>query len=342
VYDALELIRFGHMSPVPTGGAWRGGDRYAVVSASGGHFLGNASVRRMQSLCPWLRDRLRLFSIMEPVATLVRGLNAFRPTWLATYPSAALLLAEERAAGRLDIAPAELRVGGERLTEAERQHLEAAFSCVVRNDYGCSEFPPVTWACAQGTMHVNSDWCVLEPVDRSMRASPAGSASHTVLITNLANRVQPVIRYDLGDSVTWLPDPCRCGSPHPAIRVEGRCDDTLCVTGDEGARIRLLPLALTTVLEERAGVFRFQLFQAGERSLELHLPPDGAGAAIERRAREALGRYLATLGAGRVRIEIAWSEPADRGASGKQQRIFARPSHGARRASPGRGRPEKP
>ena len=36
--------------------------------------------------------------------------------------------------------------------------------------------------------------------------------SHTVLITNLANWVQPIIRYNLGDSITAISGPCSCGS----------------------------------------------------------------------------------------------------------------------------------
>lgn len=341
VYDALELLRFRRGIPFAPGASWSSRERHAVVSASGGHFLGNASVRRMRALCPWLRDRLRLFSILDPLPALVRALNEFRPTWLATYPTAALLLAGEQAGGRLDIAPGELRVGGEQLTEAERRHLERSFSCVVRNDYGCSEFPPVTWECHLGAMHVNSDWCVLEPVDRRMRPTPAGSPSHTVLLTNLANRIQPIIRYDLGDSVTWLADPCNCGSPHPAIRVRGRCDETLSLSGDDGRSVSLLPLALTTVLEEQAEVFRFQLFRTNDAALELRLPPNRVESADEGRALVALNRFLVQQGAGRVRVELVRAE-LERGSSGKQKRIFGQPSRALTRMSAGTRRPRKP
>lgn len=81
--------------------------------------------------------------------------------------------------------------------------------------------------CDHGWLHVNSDWVVLEPVDADHAPTPPGIASHTVLLTNLANRVQPLIRCDLGDSVLARPDPCPCGSPFPAIRVQGRRDDVL-------------------------------------------------------------------------------------------------------------------
>ena len=57
---------------------------------------------------------------------------------------------------------------------------------------------------------------------------PAGEPGHTTLLTNLANHVQPLIRYDLGDGVLVHRAACACGSPLPVIEVEGRGDDMLC------------------------------------------------------------------------------------------------------------------
>lgn len=59
-------------------------------------------------------------------------------------------------------------------------------------------------------LHLNADWVILEPVDAALRPVPPGNPSHSTLLTNLANRVQPIIRYDLGDSVTMLPAPPSC------------------------------------------------------------------------------------------------------------------------------------
>lgn len=106
----------------------------------------------------------------------------------------------------------------------------------------------IALGCREGWLHVNADWLILEPVDTNYRPMPPGEASATVLVTNLANRVQPVMRYDLGDSIIAKPDPCTCGSPLPAIRVEGRRDDVVSMRTRDGHVVRLLPLALTTVI----------------------------------------------------------------------------------------------
>ncbi|MGS0758893.1 phenylacetate--CoA ligase family protein, partial [Roseateles sp. GG27B] len=78
---------------------------------------------------------------------------------------------------------------------------------------------------------------------------------HTTLLTNLANHLQPLIRFDLGDSLTVASQPCRCGSALPVVEVQGRRDDALSVPGLDGHAVTLLPLALSTVLEDGAGLF---------------------------------------------------------------------------------------
>ena len=111
--------------------------------------------------------------------------------------------------------------------------------------------------------------------DAAGRPVPEGETGASVLLTHLANHVQPLIRYPLGDRVRWHHDACGCGSLLPVIEVEGRSDDTLTVQGRGGRPVRLLPLALGTVLEEEAGLADFQLLQQGPARLRLSTPACG-------------------------------------------------------------------
>jgi phenylacetate-coenzyme A ligase PaaK-like adenylate-forming protein len=154
---------------------------------------------------------------------------------------------------------------------------------------------------------------------------PPGTPSASVLLTNLANRVQPLIRYDLGDRVTLAAGPCACGSALPVIEVQGRSGDLLALQGDRGAAVRLLPLALSTVLENEAGLFDFQLEQRNARELVLRTHQRGEAAAQAlQRGRHALLRYLQAEGAAQVRIELEPGPPLCSPRSGKVQRIVAR------------------
>lgn len=320
VYEALEMFRFrGISSPAELTARMIGGERYAMVAATGGHFAGVSTVEHLRRTYPWLAAGVRAFSLLQPLPALVAQLNDYQPNLLATYPTAAEMLADELEAGRLRIRLTELWTGGECLHPAVRQRLQARFGCRVRDGYGASEFMSIAWDCGHGHLHVNADWVLLEPVDARGRAVEPGVASHTVLLTNLANRVQPLIRYDLGDSVTWCPDPCPCGSPLPAIDVIGRHDDVLVFSRRGAAPVKVLPLVITTVLEEDAGVHDFQLEQTGARRLRLTL--GAAEAAAGRRAQSALSGYLRANGVSGVAIDVDRAEPRRSARSGKLRRV---------------------
>ena len=322
VYDALIAVQ---LSTADLAGkcvaALFKGARAALIAATGDHFASIASWQRVCRSAPGLAARG--FSVMEPLHRLVAELNAFAPTYLASYPTMLTLLAEERVAGRLRIAPAIVWSGGEFLAPGARADLERAFDCPVLNEYGTSECMSIAFGCREGWLHVNADWVMLEPVDADYRPTPPGEISHTVLLTNLANRVQPVIRYDLGDAVIANPEPCRCGNPLPAIRVEGRREDVITMPAEDGRRIRLLPMALTTIVEEAAGVHRFQIVHSGATALTLRL--DVAGTehkeAAFRAAAHALHDHLARQGIPHAQIGLDECLPTTDRRSGKLRQV---------------------
>ena len=137
------------------------------------------------------------------------------------------------------------------------------------NYYGSSEAVGLTYECAAQRLHVNSDWYIVEPVDEHDHPVPLGQMSHDVLVTNLANRVQPIIRYRMGDRIAISPDACPCGSPFPPIRVIGRTDDILKFRTPQGDTIQILPLAIATVAEETPGVASCQLIQTEPQKLSV-------------------------------------------------------------------------
>ena len=71
------------------------------------------------------------------------------------------------------------------------------------------------------------DGSYVAAVDAEGQPVEKGAPSHAALITNLANTIQPIIRYELGDSITLLAEDCPCGNPLPAIRIEGRREEIL-------------------------------------------------------------------------------------------------------------------
>jgi phenylacetate-CoA ligase len=323
VYDALEACR--RHSPRPLVRLFDPlylSERFAFVGAIGGHFASHVSLRRLQASNPWLARQARSFSILQPTATLVAGLNAFGPSIIATYPTAAALLADEAQRGTLRIHPQEVWTGGETLSDAMRTRIEQGLGCPLRNSYGASEFLPIAWECAQGRLHVNADWVILEAVDAQHRPVPAGRVSHTTLLTNLANHVQPLIRFDIGDRIVFEPTPCGCGCELPTLQVQGRRDDILVERDHLGAPVSLLPLALTSLLEEEAGVFEFVLRQQRVGHWCLTLGPAAEHTrAVRSRCRELLENFAVLQGAAGLHVDVRVADALPLGRSGKLSRI---------------------
>ena len=71
---------------------------------------------------------------------------------------------------------------------------------------------------------LDTDGCIIELVDDCYQPLPPGTPSAKVLITNLYNYLQPLIRYELGDSFTRQPDSTEHG--HMRVTVDG-CSDAI-------------------------------------------------------------------------------------------------------------------
>jgi len=323
-YDALIVLQLAaaRLTRAYTWGVLGRGGRAALIAATGDHFASIASWQRVCRGTPW--PNARAFSVLDPLPGLVADLNAYQPAFVASYPTMLALLAQEQQAGRLRVRPACLWSGGEYLAPSTASTIERAFGCPVLNEYGSSECMSIASGCREGWLHVNDDWVALEPVDRNYRPVPPGEPSHTALLTNLANQVQPIIRYDLGDSVVAAPKRCRCGNPTLAIRVQGRIDDVVAFNAPDGRAVSLLPLALTTVVEDAADIHRFQLVARPPHRLALRLD---IGAYEHRRnvwqaVSEALTRYLSAQSLDNVEVVLDASPPVVDPRSGKLRSVI--------------------
>lgn len=322
VQDGLEALRRPALRPLQRLlDPWHLTERIAFVGATTGHFAGMVSVARLKRLLPAIADRVFEISFLQPTPMLLAELEAAAPTIITTYPSAAVLLAEEKLAGRLKLDPQEIQTGGEALTPAMRRFVSEAFGCPVSSSYGASEFLSMAYECRFGQLHLNSDWAILESVDASGNVLPVGERGSNSLLTNLANFRQPLIRYELGDRILQRAKACGCGSGLPVIEVDGRSDDTLYL--GSRAATAVLPLALSTVIEEAAGLFDFQLQQKGPCELLLlsRLSAQQEGGALGR-ASSALTAFLLAQGVDELRIECRCGIPFQLGRSGKIKRVI--------------------
>ena len=315
--------------PLP---AWSAGQRFAFIAATGGPFAGAVAIERLRRLqrmaspWTWMTPAVHAFSVLTPLSELAQQVQACRPTVLITYPSCAAALAQRQLEGSLRLQLAELWLGGEQVSDGQRALLRRAFACPLRNNYGASEFFTIACECEHGRLHLNEDWVVLEPVDPQMRPVAPGEASHAVLLTHLANHVQPLLRYQLDDAVRFTGERCPCGCALAVIEVQGRSGHTLVMKDARGQPVTLLPLALETAIEEGAQVTQFQLLCVAPDVLELRFEPAVVDVdAAYRKARTALHAFLSRHGLDAVRIRHGRRAPVHERASGKLCRVRLAP-----------------
>ena len=195
---------------------------------------------------------------------IVEKLNAFQPALLSGYPSNLTLLADNK---QLDIQPVLVMTGGERLTDDVRALLKKRFNTHVQTHYSCSEVGEIACECEHGNLHINEDWVIVEAVDKDNQPVDYGVQSDKVLVTNLANYVQPIIRFELTDRIIVHPPTCKCGANTHTLEIEGRSDDFLVFKDNT----KIAPLSIYKELISIPNLIRFQIVQTTINQLEVRV-----------------------------------------------------------------------
>ena len=311
-------------------GMMKAGGNSASVFAGNGHFLGVTMLERQRNSNRSRGKRIRLVPVTLPIHEIVRQLNELQPAMFSGYASVLGLLAQEQLEGRLNIHPSIVISSAEPLSPENRALIQQAFGVPPRNNYGCSEGGVMGYECNHGRMHINADWVLFEPVDADHNPVPAGQLSDRTLITNLANRVMPIIRYELGDRVTLLPEKCDCGITLPVVKVEGRTDEILRFRSSNGQSIPVLPLALWSVLKETPGVLKFQAIQTAPDVLKIRLEAKHAEECeqVWKQVYSNAFDYLHKQGLENVQILRAEEPPMRDPKSGKFRNVWAEKFNG--------------
>lgn len=294
----------------------KSGKKTIALFADNGFYLGCGSVRYNLRKMPWKKNVMKTFEVRKPTDEIVNFLNQYQPSMIGCYPTAMEVLADEQEKGRLKIKPAIIMTGGEKLNDDVREHLSNVFGCYVQTNYSCTEGGTMACECTARHFHINDDWVILEAVDENNKPVPFGTQSSKVLLTNLANRICPIIRFEITDRIVLHNEPCECGNMRPWLTIEGRTDDILCFENG----IRIAPMLLYAVLKEVHGIERFQLIQQEDDRLELRLIADNKQE-IFIAAKRAVENYLSQNG---VSADVYLSEklPEANPVSGKYKHII--------------------
>ncbi len=251
-----------------------------------------------------------------PLNEIVARLNDLQPTVLTGYPSSLYVLAREDLAGRLRISPRVLQGNSEPLLPEMRKAMEEAWGCPIFNSYGTSEGVAAN-SCGVGRgIHLAEDTAIFEFVDEAGKAVPRGERAQKMYVTNLANPVQPLIRYELTDEVVVLTEPCKCGCAMTRVDdIEGRSDDVF--EYSDGTVIH--PLVFRSRLGAAPAIAEYQVRQT-DRGASISVRVQGAidGDNLA----ESIRRDLEGAGVRNPEVSIVVVASFDRQQTGKLKRFL--------------------
>ncbi|MFL5242851.1 MAG: phenylacetate--CoA ligase family protein [Gemmataceae bacterium] len=182
---------------------WRGRVRNALLDRT--YYLDSLRV-----------NRAALARFAEEVAS-------HKPTLLFGHAHSLCLFAEYvRSAAQVVIRPRGIIATAMVLHNWQRQVIEEVFQCRVTNRYGCEEVSLIACECDRHAgLHINAEGVYVEILRDGRPADPGEPGS--VVVTDLANRAMPILRYHVGDVAVLSDTLCPCGRGLPMLqRLEGR------------------------------------------------------------------------------------------------------------------------
>jgi len=217
-----------------------------VASISPWHMSSQVSA----SVQSWWRPSLRL-PASQALPDTVQQLNEWQPEVLIAYASMIGILAEQQIAGRLQIRPQVVYSASEVLTERTRQYALQAWGDEPFNQYVATEAASIAAEhrdCRR--MHFLEDLVITEIVDDHYRPVPPGEYGTKVLITTIFSRTQPLIRYELNDSLRVSTEQHECGLPFSVLEsIQGRVEDALILPSIRGGKVAVQPLVFNRIMD---------------------------------------------------------------------------------------------
>ncbi|HVU61645.1 MAG TPA: hypothetical protein VHD58_08340 [Mycobacteriales bacterium] len=253
----------------------------AMVAAGSARHATHAMAHFATGTLPF---RFHHIPVTTPLPAIVARLNALQPPALMGYATAIHRLAAEQRAGRLQIAPLSVSTTSETLDTRMRATITEAFGVAPTNTFGSTEGLVGASPPGGDAIVFNTDMCIVELVDDDYRPVPVGTPSSRILLTNLFNLAQPLIRYEIGDRFQEVPD--RDGGGLLRAVVYGRSEQPL-----RFGSVEVHPHAITTVMVATPDITDYQVTQtAGGVQVNVVADPSCDVAALASALRDSLER----------------------------------------------------
>jgi len=227
----------------------------------------------------WKTDRLyqvryySTFHIKEDhLKYYVENLIKYKPEYFVGFPSTILEIANYGLKNGYDFPKDTVKAifpTAETITPEMRLSIETFFKTKMYNQYASSEGAPFIFECEMGNLHLELQSGVFEVLDENGHPSNSGR----LVVTSFTTAATPLIRYDIGDSIS-LEDKavkCACDNHNPLVKeILGRVDDY--IYSPQNGKINLGNVSNT--LKDTKGIIRFQVIQNELNTIEILIIKD--------------------------------------------------------------------
>ena len=197
-------------------------------------FTGLPAVPLDQNKPPYWRENIALKQTIftmhhintNTVTSIVGRLNKGGFVYYSGYPSILFALASLIEDLKLEIfqPPKIIFTGAEALLDYQREKISSIFKCFVTDQYGFSEGCGNASRCEEDLFHEDFEYGLLECVEPIINTD--GTKTGKVIATGFTNLAMPFIRYEVGDTATWIDSNCNCGRESKTIlQINGRNED---------------------------------------------------------------------------------------------------------------------
>jgi len=227
----------------------------AYVGCIGGHFAALSFTSWLSKGITQLFCNLRILDINKPTEEIVSQLNEFQPDLLGGFFNELKILAEQQEKGILQIQPTTIVNCGEGVIPSDEKYIETTFNAPLNNLYGFAEcLISGVGKDDYGGIYLMDDIALIE------------IKNDHLLLTNLFNKTQPIIRYRIDDCLQIKEN--RQGKlPFTLIgNIIGRAEKILWFENNEGKMDFVHPFVFVVFYID--GLDRYQIVQKDKTSFD--------------------------------------------------------------------------
>jgi phenylacetate-CoA ligase len=209
-------------------------NRSSFIGATGGHFTGNSFISwSVKGITGFFCEPL-IIDVNEPIEDIIKKLNEFQPHILGGYFNALKVLAQKQEEGILKVKPKIITNCGEGINKKDKEYIEKIFKAPISNLYGYAECVVAGFGRNEyDGIYLMDDICLIEIKEDHL------------LLTNLFNKTEPIIRYRIDDYLKLKDDKKKLLPFTLVDDIIGRSEFIIWFENDHGKMDFIHPLIFT-------------------------------------------------------------------------------------------------